>query len=73
MGLLSLAIWVPIAFGAGLLALGKESQAGVVRWIALFGAVASFLVTLPLYGGFRLGTAAMQFVEKSSWVPRFRL
>ena len=73
MGLLSLAIWMPIFFGIGLLALGRESQARSVRWIALAGAIASFLVTLPLYDGFQLGTSAMQFVEKSSWVPRFNM
>ena len=73
MGLLSLAIWMPIFFGIGLLALGRESQARTVRWIALVGAIASFLVTLPLYDGFQLGTSAMQFVEKSSWVPRFNM
>ena len=73
MGLLSLAIWMPIFFGIGLLALGRESQARTVRWIALTGAIASFLVTLPLYDGFQLGTSAMQFVEVSSWVPRFNM
>ena len=37
MGLLSLAIWTPILFGVVLLALGRDDQAGVVRWIALVG------------------------------------
>lgn len=73
MGLLSLAIWTPIIFGAVLLALGRDEQARSVRWIALIGAVVSFLVTLPLYGGFQLGTSAMQFVEKSSWIERFNV
>jgi NADH-quinone oxidoreductase subunit M len=71
MGLLSLAIWMPIAFGAILLAIGRDEHANVVRWIALVGALASFLVTLPLYEGFQLGTAAMQFVEKTPWIGRF--
>ena len=57
MGLLSLAIWLPIAFGVLLLALGRDEQAHSVRWIALIGALASFLVTIPLYTGFTLGTA----------------
>ena len=73
MGLLSLAIWTPIVFGLVLLALGRDDQARSVRWIALIGAIVSFLVTLPLYGGFELGTAAMQFVEKSVWIPRFNV
>ncbi len=73
MGLLSLAIWTPIAFGVVLLALGRDDQARSVRWIALIGALVSFLVTLPLYDGFKLGTAAMQFVEKAPWIPRFNV
>ena len=71
MGLLSLAIWTPIFFGVVLLALGRDEQAQSVRWIALIGALVSFLVTLPLYSGFELGTAAMQFVEKAAWIDRF--
>jgi NADH-quinone oxidoreductase subunit M len=73
MGLLSLAIWTPICFGVVLLALGRDDQARAVRWVALIGALVSFLVTLPLYEGFKLGTAAMQFVEKTSWIPRFNI
>jgi len=73
MGLLSLAIWTPIVFGVVLLALGRDDQARSVRWVALIGAVVSFLVTLPLYDGFKLGTSAMQFVEKGSWIARFNV
>jgi NADH-quinone oxidoreductase subunit M len=73
MGLLSLAIWMPIAFGVVLLALGRDSQARAVRWLALVGSIASFLVTLPLYSGFKLGSSAMQFVEKASWIERFNV
>ncbi len=73
MGLLSLAIWTPIFFGVVLLALGRDDQARSVRWIALIGAVISFLVTLPLYGGFEVGTSAMQFVEKAPWIARFNV
>ena len=73
MGLLSLAIWTPIVFGVVLLALGRDDQAGAVRWVALIGALAGFLVTLPLYAGFQLGTAEMQFVEHSVWIERFNV
>ena len=73
MGLLSLAIWMPIVFGVVLLALGRDEHAGVVRWVALVGALASFLVTLPLYNSFQLGTAAMQFVEVAPWIGRFNV
>ncbi|WP_296444368.1 NADH-quinone oxidoreductase subunit M [Rhodoferax sp. UBA5149] len=73
MGLLSLAIWTPIVFGVVLLALGRDDQARTVRWVALIGAIASFAVTLPLYDGFKLGTAAMQFVENAPWIERFNV
>ena len=47
MGLLSLAIWTPIAFGVLLLGLGRDDQAKTVRWFALLGSLVSLLVTLP--------------------------
>ena len=73
MGLLSAAIWMPIAFGVLLLALGRDDQVRTVRWVALIGAIASFLVTIPLYDGFKLGTSAMQFVENMPWITRFNV
>ena len=73
MGLLSVAIWMPIAFGVLLLALGREENAGTVRWIALAGALLSFLVTIPLITGFDAGTAAMQFQENLAWIERFNV
>jgi NADH-quinone oxidoreductase subunit M len=73
MGLLSLAIWVPIFFGVILLALGRDEHAKVVRWIALIGSVVSLAVTVPLYNGFDNSTAALQFVEKSMWIERFNV
>ncbi len=73
MGLLSLAIWLPIAFGTLLLAVGRDENAGVVRVTALVGAVASFLVTIPVITGFDGSTAAMQYAERLDWVPRFNI
>jgi NADH-quinone oxidoreductase subunit M len=73
MGLLSLAIWTPIAFGVVLLALGRDDQPHVVRWVALIGAIISFLVTLPLYAQFDNASVALQFVEKASWIERFNV
>ena len=72
MGLLSVAIWLPILLGCVLLALGRDEHAGAVRWLALIGAVAGFLVTLPLISGFDVTSAAMQFQEKLAWIERFK-
>ncbi|EED68991.1 NADH-quinone oxidoreductase subunit M [Comamonas testosteroni] len=73
MGLLSLSIWVPIAFGALLLAFSKEGQANAVRWLALIGALIGFAVTIPLITGFDTTTANMQFVENALWIERFNI
>ena len=72
MGLLSVAIWLPILVGGVLLALGRDEHAGTVRWIALVGAFAGFLVTIPLITGFDVTSAAMQFQEKLPWIERFK-
>ena len=73
MGLLSLAIWLPILSGVVLLALGRDEHANVVRWIALIAAIASFVITLPLISGFDATTAAMQFSEHLAWIERFNV
>ena len=72
-GLLSAAIWLPIAFGLVLLAIGRDENPDAVRWVALIGAVASLLVTLPLIGGFDHATAALQFQENLPWIERFNV
>ena len=41
--------------------------------MSLIGALAGFLVTIPLYTGFDAGTAQMQFVEKASWIEAFNV
>ncbi len=73
MGLLSVAIWLPIAFGVLLLAAGRDQHAGMVRGVALLGALASLAVTLPLVTGFDNASAGMQFVEKLRWIERFNV
>ena len=73
MGLLSLAIWTPIAFGIVLLAFGRDEHANVVRWIALIGAFSGLAVTIPIYNHFELGTSALQMVESGLWIARFNI
>ncbi|MDO9234947.1 MAG: NADH-quinone oxidoreductase subunit M [Aquabacterium sp.] len=69
--ILSLAIWIPVAFGVLLLATGRQENAVVSRWVALIGAVIGFLVTLPVISHFDNSTAAAQFVENTAWIERF--
>ena len=71
--LLSLSIWVPILAGILVLALGRDSNPCLTRWVALVGALLGFLVTLPLYTGFINASAAMQFEEAYRWIPAFNI
>ena len=71
--LLSWAIWCPIAFGVLILAVGRDSNAGLVRLVALIGALVSFVVTLPLLAGFDNAAHGMQYVEQKPWIARFNV
>jgi len=70
---LSLAIWLPIVGGIAVLATGDDRNATIARRLSLIVAIASFLATLPLYFGFDIRTAAMQFVEHRVWIPAFNI
>ncbi|WP_439684939.1 NADH-quinone oxidoreductase subunit M [Cupriavidus oxalaticus] len=70
---LSFSIWLPVFFGLLILAFGSDRSPGFVRWMSLFGSIASFVVTLPLVLHFDRTTAAMQFVEKANWIERFSI
>ena len=69
--LLSLAIWIPIA--AGLLVLASGDARKATRWIALAGALAGFLVTIPLYTQFQAANPGFQFVQFVPWIERFNI
>ncbi|MDP2879433.1 MAG: NADH-quinone oxidoreductase subunit M, partial [Sulfuricella sp.] len=71
--LLSLVIWVPIAAGVAVLATGSDRNAGLARVLALIGAIAGFIVSLPLYTQFDTLQAGMQFVEISPWIETFKV
>ena len=73
MGVLSLAIWLPILTGIVLLAVGRDEHAVAVRGTALFASLVSFVVTLPLVATFDDRAAAMQFQEKFAWIERFNV
>ena len=70
---LSLAIWVPIAFGALVLTRAGDENARLARILALFGAIVSFLVTLPIVLNFDAQAHGMQFVESVPWIGRFNI
>lgn len=70
---LSLSIWVPILAGVLVLCTGDDKNAKMARWLALVGAVAGFLVTLPLYTGFDYADGGFQFQEGFAWIPAFNI
>jgi NADH-quinone oxidoreductase subunit M len=70
--ILSMTTWLPILGSVLVLGSGDKAPA-VTKWLALAFAVATFLVSLPLYVAFQPGTAEMQFVEKAAWIPAFNV
>ncbi|MCA3026187.1 MAG: NADH-quinone oxidoreductase subunit M [Rhodocyclaceae bacterium] len=71
--ILSLTIWVPIIAGILVLFLNQESQKPVARAVALVGSILGLLVAIPLWVGFDNASAAMQFVERAVWIPRYNI
>src|SRR6476661_6265012 len=69
-GLLSILIWLPIAAGLVVLALGDRNIAAG-RWVSLLASIATLILSLPLLSHFDTNTASMQFVEHLSWISRF--
>ena len=69
--LLSILIWLPIAAGLGILALGERNIAAG-RWLALVASLATLALVVPLWAHFDTATAALQFPEKLPWIPRFQ-
>ena len=71
--LLSLVIWVPIAGGLWVLLASRGNGASTVRVIALAVSLATFVLSLFLWVGFDTTTHQMQFVERASWIPVFKI
>ena len=74
--ILSILIWLPIAGGLAVLYVGDggdaaSPRAAGMRTLTLATTVLTFLLSLFLYGNFDNSTAAMQFVERTSWIGAF--
>lgn len=69
--LLSLSIALPIVFGLLVLAVGRDKNPSMVRWLSLVGALISFAVTIPVFQNFDVTAHGMQFKEHHSWIERF--
>ena len=71
--ILSLLIWLPIFGGGAVLMAGDggdttSSRAAGMRSLSLAIAVITFILSLFLYSNFDNATAAMQFVERTTWI-----
>lgn len=71
--LLSLLVWGPILGGLIVMLAGNLNIPALTRWIALAFAGLELICSVPLYTGFDISTAEMQFVEKSSWIHSFNI
>jgi NADH-quinone oxidoreductase subunit M len=69
--LLSYLIWLPIAAGVLILLLGDRNIV-IGRWVALAASLATLALAVPLWTHFDTTTAALQFLEKLPWIPRFQ-
>jgi len=70
--ILSAVIWLPV-LGGLLVAFSGDRAPNVSRWLALVVAVLTFLLSLLLYTGFEMNTAAMQFQENIPWIESFQV
>src|SRR5262245_1360109 len=71
--MLSTVIWLPIFAGIAVLLPGSGRDRAMARRLALIGAIAGFVVALPLWSGFDRTMSGFQFVERSLWIESFNV
>ena len=65
--LLAVLIWLPIV--GGIIALGLGNRVEAAKWVSLLVSVLALAFSVPLWAWFKTGTAQMQFVERTPWIP----
>ncbi len=68
--LLSLLIWLPILGAAAVLAFGRNPT--IARWLSLAVALATFVLSIPLWTGYQPAVPGMQFLENIAWIPSLK-
>lgn len=68
--ILTLITFFPLLGAVVILFIGQEKKE-TIRWVTLIFALWEFIFSLPLFWGFRLDFAGMQFVEKAPWIPEY--
>ncbi len=71
--LLTIATFLPLVGLALLLVGGRDLRDDVARAIALITTIATFLVSLVVYGRFDAAAGGFQLVEQAEWVPSIGL
>jgi NADH-quinone oxidoreductase subunit M len=71
--LLTLSWLLPVAGALVVLFIGNADgrRNGVIRWLTLAVAVATFAVTVVVWAGFDDASSEFQFVERYPWIPAF--
>ncbi len=71
--ILSICVWLPIIGGLWVIFAGSGRRERSVKIDALIISLAVFVISLLLYRDFDASTAAMQFVERTSWIEAFKV
>ncbi|MBP9742350.1 MAG: NADH-quinone oxidoreductase subunit M [Burkholderiales bacterium] len=69
--LISLTVWTPIIAGIVLLLVSKNEC--LVRYLALVGAIISFIFSLIIFLKFDAAQSGLQFEEYHSWIPSLNI
>ena len=67
---LTVTTFLPLVGAATILLLGGERRS---RWIALIVSLATFAVSVPLYGNFDKTSGELQFVETATWISTWNI
>jgi len=71
--ILSILIWLPIVGAVSCLFFKRDSQAPIVRSIAVATAILSLLLCIPLYLAFDPTSYDMQFIENHPWITAYNI
>ncbi len=66
--LLSILTWLPVIGGIVVMLIGDRPVV-LARWVALAVSLAALGFSVPLWSHFDAASAALQFVERTAWVP----
>ncbi|MBS0242559.1 MAG: NADH-quinone oxidoreductase subunit M [Proteobacteria bacterium] len=65
--LLSVVTFLPAIFALAIASLNREAK-GNARWLALWGTLATFALSIFIWTGFDKGNPGFQFVEEANWL-----